>query len=280
MIHSLLRTMPKGWRTTLKRRVYGGRGNFPYYGHTVFFPKDSLVFRMACMNDTYEKPMLSLLHDLAEPGTTIFDVGTNIGLMSVALLQVCPECRVVSFEPSPNSLKYLQKTYAASSQKARWTLVPKACGTEPGRATFHLAAEADAAYEGLRDTGRGSGAGTVEVEISTLDAEWRALGCPQVSVIKIDVEGAETMVLGGAAELIRACQPAILLEWNPANLVAYDVEADSLLVRAEAMGYQVFDGSNRAPVVSPRHLHLHLRRQEMFILLPGAGTSGAPATQA
>jgi FkbM family methyltransferase len=70
------------------------------------------------------------------------------------------------------------------------------------------------AFDGLRNTGRKKGGSAVTVPISTLDAEWREVGKPNVSLIKIDVEGAELGVLRGGSECIGQCKPAILLEWT------------------------------------------------------------------
>jgi FkbM family methyltransferase len=52
---------------------------------------------------------------MAKPDTTVFDVGANIGLMAIPLLTHVPECRVISFEPSENSVPYLRKTIEGSS---------------------------------------------------------------------------------------------------------------------------------------------------------------------
>ena len=55
---------------------------------------------------------------------------------------------------------------------------------------------------------------TVRVQVVQLDHAWVSLDKPKVSVLKIDVEGGEVGVLQGAAELIQAQRPAILLEAN------------------------------------------------------------------
>ena len=50
------------------------------------------------------------------------------------------------------------------------------------------------------------------VEATTLDDEWRASGSPEISVLKVDVEGGEPPVLRGATALLGAQRPALLLE--------------------------------------------------------------------
>jgi hypothetical protein len=58
-----------------------------------------------------------------------------------------------------------------------------------------------------------------EVPMTTLDAEWIAAGRPEVSALKIDVEGGELDVLRGASELLASQRPAVLLEaWGAEQL--------------------------------------------------------------
>ena len=182
-------------RKRLKYWLYGNcpgfAGSFPYYGTKVHFPKNSISFRAACEQGIFEADNVRLLQSLVKPNTTYFDVGANIGLMSVPILQGCSNCMVVSFEPSPNTVAYLQRTASESSFKNRWVIIQRALSDTQGRAEFHLAAKELSMFDGLRDTRRVTVARTVTVEVSTLDKEWDTLGRPVVSVIKCDVEGNE-----------------------------------------------------------------------------------------
>jgi FkbM family methyltransferase len=265
--------LPRTIKTGLKRRLGERRGWFFYFGTKVYFPPKSLIFQLACKQDIYEREIVDLLVRLTRPNTTVMDVGANIGLMSVALLKACPAIQVLSFEPSINSVPYLQLTHNGSPHTDRWAIVPKACGESPGTAEFSLAAPGDSACEGFKKTGRGhrTSEKNAIVEVTTLDLEWTNRGRPEVSVVKIDVEGAESQVIAGAKELITTCRPAIVLEWNLANLQPYQVGPDQLFILAQDLGYEVFDAKWQDPVVSSRHLELRMKTQENFLLLPGGG---------
>jgi hypothetical protein len=80
----------------------------------------------------------------------------------------------------------------------------------------------------------------IKVKVSTIDEEWRALDRPAVSVIKIDVEGAEGGVLDGASELLAAERPALVLEWHEPYLSRFRTAVDSILSLANRFGYQLF----------------------------------------
>src|SRR5437667_387294 len=108
-------------RKRLKYWFYGSfpgvAGSFPYYGTRVRFPKGSLGFRAACEQGIFEADNIRFLQTLVKPNTTYFDVGANIGLMAIPILRACPNCSVVSFDPSPNSLPYLKRTISESPFK-------------------------------------------------------------------------------------------------------------------------------------------------------------------
>ena len=261
-------TLRKSLKHWLYDRCPGVAGGFPYYGTKIRFRPGSMLFRVACEQGVYEAANLDLLVGLARPGAWHFDVGGNIGLMAAPILARVPHCRVVSFEPSSNVLPYLQRTAAESPFADRWTVVPKAVGAEVGIVKFSLSAPANSPYDGMRATDRVSRDREVEVELTTIDAEWRRLGSPQVSAIKIDVEGAELDVLHGANECLKTVRPPVLLEWNAENLAAYKYAPESLLEFAHGIDWQVFAMPNLVEVRTLRELSLHMVRTESFLLSP------------
>lgn len=209
-----------------------------------------------------------LLQSLIQPNSVYFDVGANIGLMAIPFLSHCPTCKVLSFEPSSNSLGYLSRTVAASRFSDRWQVVSKAVGSAVGEVDFCLAPQAEGAFDGFRATSRVATPETIRVAVTTLDREWEALGKPSVSVIKLDVEGAELAALQGAIACIQAEQPCILVEWNAGNLRAYDCQPDRLLAFAAQIEYQVVAVPSLLPVPNSTLLHLHMQQTESFLLTP------------
>ena len=83
-------TLRQGFKHWLYGRCPGFSGSFPYFGTQVFFPKDSLLFRYACEQGVYECRNVDVLTRLARPQTWYFDVGTNLGFMSVPVLAMAP----------------------------------------------------------------------------------------------------------------------------------------------------------------------------------------------
>jgi FkbM family methyltransferase len=260
-----LRQSLKHW---IHDRCPGFAGHFPYYGTRIHFQPGSTLFRVACEQGVYEAANLDLLTGLARSGFWHFDIGANIGLMAAPILARVSQCRVLSFEPSANVLPYLQKTAAGSPFADRWSVVPKAAGAKVGKVKFNLGAPTNSPYDGIQATNRVASEREVEVELTTVDAEWKRLGSPRVSAIKIDVEGAELDVLKGAGECLKAERPPILLEWNTENLAAYKCAPESLLAFAHDIDWQVFAMPGMVEVRTERELAWHMICTESFLLAP------------
>jgi len=260
---------------TLRRRVKyllhnwcpGFAGRFSYYGTTVHFPPGAPLFREICERGSFEPAVIARLEHLAAEGTTVFDVGANIGLMAIPVLRRRATCRVVSFEPSPNSLPYLQRTARGAGFGERWLVVGKAVAAAVGALDFAVGHPSDALFEGLGSAGRIADARIIQVPATTVDEEWAALGRPPVSVLKIDVEGAEGLVLEGARRMVEACRPAILLEWADAYLAHFGTKADALLSWSQEWGYRLYSVPAGTPVTDPQLLAVQMLNCQNFLLL-------------
>jgi FkbM family methyltransferase len=259
-----LRGLAKYW---LYSSIPGFAGRFPYYGTTVHFPPRAPLFRVICRNGRFEPEIIDRLIQLARPATTVFDVGANLGLMAIPVLRACGSCRVVSFEPSPNSLSFLRQTISGSEFGDRWTLIEKAMSNQTGEVDFTVGRPEDALFEGFKSGDRIADACTIAVKVSTLDAEWQALGRPPVSAVKIDVEGAEQQVLDGAHALLADQRPAVLLEWHDAYLQRFGTPPPALLEVAQRYRYQIFTVPHGVPVADAAALRVQMMSCQNFLLL-------------
>src|SRR5688572_9733021 len=162
-----LRRRAKYW---LYNSVPGFAGRVPYYGASVHFPPGAPIFRVMCELGGFEPEIVDRLVKLARPRTTMFDVGANLGLMAIPVLRACDSCRVVSFEPSPNSLPFLRQTQRDSGFGDRWQVIDKALAGTAGHLDFIVGGRADALFEGFRSRQIPNGR-TIKVPVSTLDDE-------------------------------------------------------------------------------------------------------------
>ena len=239
-----------------------------YYGTKVYFPWASRIFALTCENGAWESDVTAWLCRVTRPGTLFIDVGGNIGLSSIPVLRTVQNSRLLSFEPSPNSLPYLQRTWKESEFQSRWAIVGKAAGESIGVGRFFVATPEYSMWDGLQDTKLAGERRSVEISQTTVDAEWQRLGCPSVSCIKIDVEGAEAQVLKGAEEVVRRDKPHLLLEWSQVNLAAHGGDVSFLLHYADSHNYDVLALPNLSPVSGIHSLELHMLYTQMFLLVP------------
>ncbi|HSI11684.1 MAG TPA: FkbM family methyltransferase [Chthoniobacter sp.] len=267
-------------RPLLKRWYYTywppAAGALRYFGSRIYFPQKSHLFERVCEEGVYEERNVRSVCALLQAGTWYFDIGANIGLMAAPVLRDFPDVKVVSFEPSPAALAYLRRSVEASPFRERWKLVEKALGATSGLKNFFSSNDANSAYDSLADTQRTSAPSTqISVLCSTLDEEWKGFGRPAVSVIKIDVEGAELHVLEGAAECLSVNRPAILIEWNAENLKAHGIAVDAILYWARKHQYLLHSADTGAPVATKKALLWQAAFTENFILFPAETDYGA-----
>ncbi len=260
-----LRSRLKYW---LHGRCPGFAGWFRYHGVRVYFPRGSFVFKLACEQGIYEAQNLRVLLAAAEPGTCYFDLGANIGLMSVPLLQTEPVLRVVSVEPSPATLACLNRTARESPHAERWEVLGTAVADREGETEFFCSAPALAAFDGTQDTQRAGPTTRVRVPLTTLDRLWADRGRPRVSAVKIDIEGGEAAALRGGQACLAAERPVVLIEWSQHNLAALHADAGELLPLATELGYTVHACPALTAVTTVPQLRAHMRFGETFVLYP------------
>jgi FkbM family methyltransferase len=182
-------------------------------------------------------------------GRVFYDVGANAGFFSVlAAKQVGPSGRVFAFEPLAENIASIEEQIA-ENQLRQVELVTMAVGAAPGTAAFSFPPDQTAmAHLGAA---RAAEERTVEVSVTSLDAF--AKDHPPPTLVKIDVEGAETDVLAGAAGLI-AQGTQLLIELHGPDKAEQVVRA----LRAAGYAFERLDGS---PATAPEAEHHLIARR-------------------
>lgn len=160
---------------------------------------------------TYEPGLLRFLHDELRCGDVAVDVGAHIGVHTLTIARRLDQLgggRVLAFEPAQDSAAKLRA--AATRNRLGVTVVELALGRELG--TIELFA--DAAYD-LADAGVRSQYGTGRVfqpaMVTTFDLWAEQAHLDRLDVVKLDVEGAEPLVLEGMRASLRRLRPRLLV---------------------------------------------------------------------
>ena len=183
----------------------------------IFDVSDFTVCSWYFYHQLFEPETTHLILDTVQSGETVLDIGANRGYMSVlAGMRVGPAGRVFCFEPNPSIYRGLQEHlrmnqidgYVEAS-----TLALSNCRSH--HATFFVSTlETNSGLSSLTPhpellaNQNLSAQNTIAVETITLD-EWlkeKSINKP-IDFIKIDVEGAEMLVLEGAMETLSKRPP-------------------------------------------------------------------------
>ena len=150
---------------------------------------------------------------LIPPNSLCFDIGANVGNRVAALRR--SGFRVVALEPQPVCYAALRASFSSDPAV---TLINKAVGSRPGRATMMLSDNhiystlAPEFIEAVNRSGRFGKAKwnrSIDVDVVTLDQLIAEHGQP--AFIKVDVEGFELEVVRGLSRPVAA----LSLEWLP-----------------------------------------------------------------
>jgi len=200
---------------------------------------------MFAFRDMYE-PELSCLEALLSPGMTFVDVGACYGIYTlVAAKLVGSSGTALAFEPATRSFAVLEDNIALNSLgNVRAYRVALSDRASVRRLYLHP----DPSRNSLAKTEETVGY-PEQVEANTLDAFLGSIASRSIDVIKMDVEGAEELVLRGARETLSAARPAIIFEVNPQAATALGLSPRGAWEFLDHMGYDFYclsDGSRLA----------------------------------
>lgn len=184
------------------------------------------------------------------PDAVIFDVGANIGAITLPLARRHPSAQLHSFEPTYFALeKFRHNLELNPALAARVTVNPCFVGSTSGttpeaqayaswRVDGSTAADVHAMHFGLKMAST--------VTRTSLDDYVAAHQIPKVHLIKIDTDGHEFEVLAGAQKLIATSRPRLVLEMCP-----YILEEKRLTLKDYVdmigPGYRMMDLRTRRP---------------------------------
>jgi FkbM family methyltransferase len=171
------------------------------------------------------------LRRFVEPGTWAVDAGANIGMFTLRFSQwVTGAGRVIAIEPEAENFRSLQRRIAASHTGTRVMAIQAVAAEAAG--VLRLVVNPD--HPGDHKLGIDG----VPIAAVTIDAILAEHGNPRVSLMKIDVQGAEMRVLRGASHMLERCHPALFIEVDDAALRGQGSSAKELVNFLALRGYQ------------------------------------------
>jgi len=163
----------------------------------------------------------------------MIDVGAYVGLMS--LYSAARVQNVFAFEASPINFDLLARNIALNGAVGdRIKLFPCGIGDRNDRVPLYAKAYADSGSSIFRTVERGriiDGSPTATVELRHAETALREIGVTPRTLLKIDIEGAEYLVVPTLAGLLMEVRPFLHLSFHPFNLVAGPDEYRNAVLR-------------------------------------------------
>ena len=173
------------------------------------------------------------------PDSCCIDVGANVGTVLADMIAIAPEGRHIAYEPLAELCGSLRSRFPTVEVRNA------ALSDRDGDATFTRVRSAPS-QSGFRPVGAGAeDAEEISVRVERLDGALPEGYVP--ALMKIDVEGAEELVLRGALETISRHRPVILLEHGN-RAAEYGTTADAVFdLLAHDAGLRIFDMDGGGP---------------------------------
>ncbi len=204
-------------------------------------PGSSLSFWKRDLDHTPARMLFDFAEEYVKPGHVVWDIGASVGTFTFASsYRTGISGKVVAVEADLFSVGLLRKSISLSSpDRANVVVLPVAVSDSLGIAEFHIAkrgrnanhltsVEANSQAGGVRET----------VSVMTITLDWLMGQLPSPNVLKIDVEGAESLVLAGARKLISTARPVVLCEISGR-------EAEACTSFFHSHGYKLYDYESR-----------------------------------
>jgi FkbM family methyltransferase len=176
---------------------------------------------------------------LAEDSNCI-DVGANVGDLLALFTELAPRGRHIAFEPVPELSDQLARRFPQVDVRQA------ALSDQVGSSTFvvntRLASRSSLHSVGYPEEHTKS----ITTRVETLDAALPAGYVPHL--VKVDVEGAEHLVLRGGLETLREHQPMIIFEHQRATASHYGTGPEEMFdLLVEGIDMRIFDMDGRGP---------------------------------
>jgi FkbM family methyltransferase len=180
---------------------------------------------------------VNALRTWVAPGSTVIDVGANIGFFTVRFARWAePQGRVIAIEPEPENVRQLRWRIDDAGVTSSVEVIEGVVADQAGTLRLWLSPFSPAAHHLAADG--------IPVRAWTVDDLMAARGWPFVSLIKIDVDGAEVRVLRGARETITRWHPVLFVEVCDRLLEEAGFSAEMLLEEIERHGYRLYACEN------------------------------------
>ncbi len=147
-----------------------------------------------------------------QPNDIFYDIGANYGFYSILAEEIITTGQIHTFEPNPDVFKYLQKNCDTNIT----SLNNVALNQTNTRSKFYIPFKKDLSQSGYasitKPNLKAPSSHYKKVTVSSITLDYYCKNNKPPTIIKLDVEGSELLVLNGGEKTIKNNNPLIIME--------------------------------------------------------------------
>jgi len=208
----------------------------------------------------------------------VFDVGANIGSMTLRFAQLAKQGRIYAFEPTDFAFKKLLRNVSLNSELSRRISPIQSFISDRSETTCHIRAYASWKVNRTEDNKHPLHGGIIQsasaVSAITIDDFCEKEKLHRVDLIKIDTDGHELRVLRGAHKTIEKYLPYVIFEAGLYVMKEHDVTFELFFDYFSSAGYTLINCKNgRIVGLENYYKQIPLRFTTDLIALPSGNTN-------
>ena len=205
-------------------------------GNKIFLDEEDWL--QLSVNEIIEPVETKLFNDIIKNGEVLVDVGANIGYFTLLMAKLSgPSGKIFSFEPEDKNFEILEKNVKINNYQ-NIVLEKKGVSDHNGVNKFFLSSKNTGMHslQKIRDDSK-----EVKIDVIKLDDYFSALDLvKKISLIKIDVEGAEFQVLNGMQTILKNENLKLLIEFIPEHLKKHGTNPSDVLKILEDNDFKIY----------------------------------------
>jgi len=228
-------------------------------GNKIFLDDEDCL--QLSVNEITEPVETKLFNDIIKNGEVLVDVGANIGYFTLLMAKLSGSSgKIFSFEPENKNFEILEKNVKINNYQ-NVVLEKKGVSDRNGVNKFFLSSKNTGMHslQKIRDDSK-----EVKIDVIKLDDYFFTLDLVEkISLIKIDVEGAEFQVLNGMKTILKNKNLKLLIEFIPDHLKKHGTNPSDVLKILEDNDYKLYQINERTKQLELKKIEDILNNSEI-----------------
>jgi FkbM family methyltransferase len=182
----------------------------------------------------------------SENKNNVFDVGANVGYYAVHFAKKMADRggHVHAFEPIKNTYERLKENIKLNNLESFITINNNGLSNENCIADFYQPGYSGSVASSMHNLHPEESVKISQARVETLDSYCRKKDIRSIDIMKIDVEGAEMLVIQGGMNIIKECCPILFMELLRKWSMAFGYHPNDLLKILYEFGYKCWTQDN------------------------------------